>query len=253
MKPSTSPPRVYVGIVTYNSHTDLPHCLYGLAIQTYPNIYTLILDNVSTDQTVNWLREQASHIPLILNDKNVGFARAHNKIIARCTPALHEFYMPLNPDVKLTSEYIANLVTLLQQTKAGWGTGKLLLPDETDFHLNMLYSAGHGLRRGGYAFNIGYMLPDDGQFDTEREVFGAPGAAPLYSGQLIAAVAPDGNLFDPDMFMYGEDTDLDWRARRQGWRCWYTPKAVAYHRGSYPGSVQRDGALVNRYLGEAWS
>lgn len=249
MVPSAlSTPCVYVGIVTYNSLADLPICLHGLAAQTYANIRILILDNASTDQTVSWLHQQGPHIPLLLNEQNAGFARAHNQIVAHCAPASHEFYMPLNPDVELTPGYITTLVNLLQQTKGGWGTGKLLLLDDTGSHQNIIYSVGHGLLRGGYTFNIGYLMKDDGQFDSAREVFGAPGAAPLISGQLITAVAPDGNLFDPDMFFYGEDTDLDWRARRQDWRCWYTPHAVAYHRGSRPSDSQRDGALINRYL-----
>jgi GT2 family glycosyltransferase len=236
--------RVHVGIVTYNSLTDLPRCLNSLKAQTYPDIHLVILDNTSADGTVAWLQAHAPLVSLLINDQNVGFARAHNQIIAHCGPEPDEYYLPLNPDVELDPNYIASLVTLLQQTGGGWAIGKLRLLDSD----GLLYSVGHGLRRGGYTFNIGYRLPDEGQFDTVREVFGAPGAAPLFSGKLIADIAPQGEVFDADMFMYGEDTDLDWRARRLGWKCWYSPAAAAYHRGSHAQDIRRSEALANRYL-----
>lgn len=237
-----------MGIVTYNSLTDLPRCLSGLAAQTYPDIHVVFLDNASTDGTVAWLKTHVPHIPLLLNQQNKGFAKAHNQIISYCAPTPDEFYMPLNPDVELTSDYLTSLVVLLKRMGAGWVIGKLRLLDAAGQPSCLLYSVGHGLRRGGYTFNIGHQMPDEGQFDTVREVFGAPGAAPLLSGKLIADISSNGEVFDSDMFMYGEDTDLDWRARRRGWKCWYTSAAVAYHRGSQVRGIRRVDALTNRYL-----
>lgn len=231
---------VHVGIVTYNSVADLPACFAGLAAQTYPALVISVLDNASQDGSANWVRQHAPHARLVLSAANLGYGRGHNRLLAEQPGAA--YYMPLNPDARLTPGYIEALVNTLQTTGAGWGTGRLLLDDQH------FYSVGHGLRRDGYAFNIGYGLRDEGQFDTPREVFGAPGAAPLYTRAMIDALAPDGELFDSDMFMYGEDSDLDWRARRAGWRCWYAPAAVAYHRGSHAQGALRVQALGNRYL-----
>jgi GT2 family glycosyltransferase len=55
-------------------------------------------------------------------------------------------------------------------------------------------------------------------------------------------------FFDPDIFLYGEDTDVDWRARRAGWRCLYVPTAEAYHRGSRPRPELNVLIIGNRYL-----
>ncbi len=242
---------VHVGIVVFNSLLDLPACLAGLGKQTYPALTLTICDNASTDGGAAWLREHAaSRANLISNPTNIGFAAAHNQILASCRPSADDFYMPLNPDVSLEPGYITALVDACLRTSAGWATGKLRLPGAPD-GAPRIYSAGHALRRDGYALNIGYLLPDNGRFDAEREVFGAPGAAPLISGRLIADLAPDGQLFDADLFMYGEDVDLDWRARRQGWRCWYVPEALASHRGSQSATGRENWrrlALGNRYL-----
>jgi GT2 family glycosyltransferase len=157
-----------------------------------------------------------------------------------------DYYMPLNPDVRLAPHYIEKLMQGLQANQAGWGTGKLLLdmPDLDPY----LYSTGHALRRDGYATNIGHKLQVDSDSSVSREIFGAPGAAALISKGLITDVAPDGELFDRSMFMYSEDVDLDWRARRLGWRCWYVAEAEAIHRGGKASRHLRTMALGNRFL-----
>ena len=55
-------------------------------------------------------------------------------------------------------------------------------------------------------------------------------------------------LFDENFFLYGEDVDLDWRAQLRGMSCWYTPDAIAYHRGSHLSSDLEAMALANRML-----
>lgn len=232
---------VHIGIVTYNSLDDLPACFAALSAQTYPQLAVTVLDNASQDASAAWVEANAPHAHLIRSAENLGFGRAHNRILSMQPTAA--YYLPLNPDVRLQPGYIAQLVQALQANNAQWGTGKLLMAAG-----ERLYSVGHALRRDGYALNIGYGLPDSSQFDQPREVFGAPGAAPLYSRALIADIAPDGELFDPVMFMYAEDSDVDWRARRAGWRCYYTPSALAYHRGSHAQGWLRVQALGNRYL-----
>ncbi len=232
---------VHVGMITYNSLVDLAACSDALSRQTYPHIALTVLDNASQDGSADWVAAHAPHAMLIRSSANVGFAQGHNRILAQQPQAA--FYMPLNPDVRLEPDYIAALVACLQANNAAWGTGKLLSEDGSQ-----IYSVGHGLHRDGYAINIGHGLPDTGQFDSAWEVFGAPGAAPIYTRALLDDLTTDGEFFDATMFMYGEDVDVDWRARRAGWRCWYTPEAVAYHRGSAAQGKLRMQAVSNRYL-----
>jgi GT2 family glycosyltransferase len=238
-------PTVYIGIVTYNSLDDLPRLMLSLRDQTYPDLVITLLDNASTDGTIGWIRKYAADFNWILLCENLGFGRGHNRIYQTwrdfMVPA--DFYMALNPDVTLLPDYIERVVSAMQTTGAGWATGKLLLPESS-----RLYSAGHALRRDGYAFNIGYGLPDDGRFDEPREVFGAPGAAAIYAREMVESIAPDGMLFDPLMFMYNEDVDVDWRAQLTGWHCRYVPDALGYHRGSDAPPALRAEALANRFL-----
>ncbi|MBN1121097.1 MAG: glycosyltransferase family 2 protein, partial [Anaerolineae bacterium] len=234
---------IYVGIVTYNSLPDLPACIESLRGQQ-TNLSITILDNASTDGTPDWVAQYAPDCRLIRSEINCGYGVGHNRILETLALAPGDFYLALNPDVVLTPTYITTLAAALQDQQADWGTGKLMLPGGD----GRLYSAGHALLRSGYALNIGYGLPSDPALSQSREVFGAPGAALLLSHTLIEALTPGGNLFDPDFFLYGEDIDLDWRARHRGFRCWYEAEAAATHRGSAPAETLRVHALGNRYL-----
>lgn len=240
---------IYVGIVTYNSAADLLECLDALYQQTFSDMTIIAYDNASIDGSAAWLRTNAPTVRLIEGGENLGYGRAHNHLIRSAGLRQGDAYLALNPDAILAPDYLQTLWgALMGDADNGWATGKLLLKDADGVFTELVYSAGHGLLRSGFAFNIGYGLPDGDAYARSREVFGAPGAAALYRAEMIAALAPTGDFFDPAMFLYAEDTDIDWRARLQGWRCWYAAEATAYHRGSAPGGRLKMEAIANRYL-----
>ncbi len=240
---------VVVGLVTYNSMPDLPDCIATVRAQTEPEMRLVVFDNASGDGSADWVERKVPGATLLRSGQNLGYGRAHNQILKRCDLRPRDYYLALNPDVRLDRAYVAELKKGLVAGGAGWGTGKLRLPHGSGESLPRLYSVGHGLRRDGYFFNIGYGLPDEGHFEEAREVFGAPGAAALYAQPLIDSVSDEDAFFDEDFFMYGEDTDIDWRARRKGWLCMYVPSATASHGGGLPTEALRIEAVANRYLG----
>ena len=239
---------VYVGIVTYNSREDLPGCFAALAKQTYADVQVMVLDNASADESVAWVREHAPQCKLIVNRENVGFGRAHNQIVQVNNLQPGDFYLTLNPDAALLPDYISQLVQVMTETEAGWAGGKLLLKDDHNQPTGKLYSAGQGIRRDGYVVNVGEGMPDAPVFNQQREVFAVSGAALMIRQETIQAIASTGELFDEQMFLYSEDMDAGWRARLQGWHCWYVPTAAAYHRGGRLDAKRRRQALGNTYL-----
>ena len=86
-------------------------------------------------------------------------------------------------------------------------------------------------------------------------MFGATGAAALYRREMIEDISLDSEFFDTDFFSYREDADVAWRAQLLGWRCIYTPAAVAYHvrtvspenRRSIPKAINMH-SVKNRFL-----
>jgi GT2 family glycosyltransferase len=240
----TQKSRVVIGIVTYNSAHLIRSCLDALLKQTYRPLRIIILDNDSDDAISSVLAPYLDRVTFIAGTHNLGFGAGHNNIIHASQITKGDYYLALNPDARLTPTYIERLTRSLRVHHADWGIGKLVLDKKT----HTLYSVGHAMLRDGYAFNVGYGLKDDGRFSTPREVFGAPGAAALYRGSMIRSIAQRGNFFDPSLFMYYEDVDVDWRAQLAGKHCWYEPTAVAIHPGGIAPPSLTVQILNNRFL-----
>jgi GT2 family glycosyltransferase len=90
---------------------------------------------------------------------------------------------------------------------------------------DVINNAGAALYARGFSGDRGFLERDAGQYDTPQEVFGFSGGAVL----LARAMVDDVGLFDEQLFLYYEDTDLAWRGRRRGWRAAYVPTAVVRH------------------------
>jgi GT2 family glycosyltransferase len=221
----------------------MPRCLTALFGQTYAPISITVLDNRSTD-AIRKVMQRYSAVSFVANAANVGFGAGHNEIIRRTRLKSRDYYLAVNPDAVLDAQYIQRLLTSCENHHADWGVGKLY----KSMHAKTLYSVGHALLRDGYAFNIGYNQMDSGQYDDGKEIFGAPGAAALYRGSLIHSLSRGHNFFDPALFVYYEDVDIDWRAHLAHKHCWYESTAIAEHAGGIPSPVFISEALSNRFL-----
>jgi len=229
--------KVAVNIVTFNSGEDIAACLESLGRQTFRDFRIHVLDNASTDGTINALSR--FDLDLIRSQSNTGFARAHNDLI-RSYPA--EFALVLNPDAVLMPEFLERIVGALEsRSDAASATGKLLRFDGTT-----LDSTGIVMLRSQRHLDRGADEPDRGQFEKPEDVFGPSGAAALYRLKALQDVAIDGQFFDEDFFAYREDADLAWRCRLMGWTSIYVPSAVALHRRRVtPERRSQLSALIN--------
>jgi GT2 family glycosyltransferase len=244
-------PSVTVGIVTWNSERFLPSCLDGLEDQADPSIELVVVDNASTDRSVELVRERFPGARIIMNADNVGYCKAHNQAIAA---SQGEFYLALNPDVRMQPGFIEHMAESLEaRPECGSAVGKLWQVGVQEPRI--LDGAGLFMDRRRHQYLRGHGQPDRGQYDQPEEVFGADGAAPLHRRAMLEDVKVDGEYFDEQFFAYMEDVDLACRARLLGWRCWYEPAATAFHARSFqPGRRRamprrmRRVAVKNRYL-----
>jgi len=229
--------KVAVNIVTFNSGEDIAACLESLGRQTFRDFRIHVLDNASTDGTINALSR--FDLDLIRSQSNTGFARAHNDLI-RSYPA--EFVLVLNPDAVLMPEFLERIVGALEsRSDAASATGKLLR-----FDGKTLDSTGIVMLRSQRHLDRGADELDRGQFEKPEDVFGPSGAAALYRLKALQDVAIDGQFFDEDFFAYREDADLAWRCRLMGWTSIYVPSAVALHRRRVtPERRSQLSALIN--------
>lgn len=234
--------KVVVGIVTYRSGSVLRRCLQALKRQTFPRITVKIWDNAGEDEIRTIAK--SFQVPYIRSDRNLGYGGGHNALLQNTSLSDIDYYLTLNPDAVLDPAYVSSVVHCARTQSAGSVTGKLY----KDKNNLTLYSVGHAIFRDGYAFNIGYGMKDQGQYEKSKEIFGVPGAAALYSGAMIHALSRCGRFFDPDLFMYYEDIDVDWRGQLRGFSSWYTPRAIALHPGGVAPKILEGDILANRFI-----
>ena len=234
MRPET----VSALVVTWNSLGYIEPCLASLRAQGHPPSQIVVVDNGSSDGTVDWLRQQTD-VTLIEEGVNLGFAAANNRGLDQCTG---EALLLVNADVKLAPDYIERCLGRLAGDDIGSVTGKLLRATPP----GIIDSTGHTVYGIGWAENRGELLSDGPIFDRGQEVFGVCAAAGLYRAEALQSVSIEGQVFDETYFSYIEDVDLDWRLRWAGWRAWYEPEAVAIHHRSATGA--RFSAPVMRHI-----
>ncbi|MDX9829318.1 MAG: glycosyltransferase family 2 protein [Anaerolineae bacterium] len=224
-----------VVIPNWNGAHHLPVCLDALRAQTYRNLEVVVVDGASTDGSQELLAEEYPQIHLLALPRNLGLTGANN---AGFRAARGEILVSLNNDTEACPHFVEALVdALLAHPDAGMAASKMLLFDRRD----TIHSAGDGYGVDGIPFNRGVWQRDEGQFDEPGWVFGGCGGAVAYRRAMLDEIGP----FDETFFMYCEDVDLNWRAQLAGWRCWYTPGAVVYHKLSATGG----GPIASYYTG----
>ena len=216
--------------------------------QTHQPLKVVVVDNASDDETVSLLHRYRFCARIIRNEQNSGFAAAQNQAIKTFDS---EWVLTLNPDVRLEARFIERLVEAgSSDDHIGTVCGKLLAmgPDFSVPARPRFDSTGIFMTPNFRHLDRGSLTPDDGRYDRAEWVFGATGAAALYRRSMINDVSVDGEFFDEDFFAYREDADVAWRAQLLGWRCLYTPAAVAYHvRSVLPSNRRSQPAVINMH------
>ena len=231
-----SVPAVTISLVTWNGLRWLPGCLDSVAAQTLDDYELLILDNGSTDGSVEWLRERAAgepRITLVDSDVNLGYARAHNRNIDL---ARGDVVLLLNQDVELDPGFMAAAVKVLsKRSDVGSVQGRLLRLSPAGVRTDAFDTTGLVMYRDRRVVSRDQLSKaGDSRASTAGPVWGVDGAAPVYRRSAIetARLPRTGGgreVLDEDFFSYKEDVDLAWRLRRLGWSAWYEPDALAWH------------------------
>ena len=209
-------------IPNYNGKHLLAACLDSILPQLKREDRITIIDNGSSDGSVEFLRECYPRVHLLVNVTNLGFSAAINAgIVATEQPLV----FLLNNDTELAPDCLACIREDVKQApEYDFFALKML-----DFkHRSVLDGAGDGYFRGGMGYRLGTMEKDGPTFAKPAPVFGACAGAAVYRRSFFARVG----LFDEDFFAYLEDVDINLRANRRGMRCLFIPRPRVYHLGS---------------------
>ena len=212
-----------VVIPNYNGITYMEACLESLYAGTSKHFHVIVVDNASTDGSLEIVRQKFPQVRLIENTENTGFAKAVNQgIMASTTP----YVILLNNDTRAGLTFIHELEKAMDNDEGLFSAAAKMISlydrDKTD-------DAGDFYCALGWAFAKGKGKNPD-LFDKDYDIFAACGGAAIYRRALLAEDAI--GLFDENHFAYLEDIDIGFRAKFHGYRNRFVANSIVYHAGS---------------------
>lgn len=215
-------PMVSVIVLNYNGKRFLQDCFHSLVgTLNYPKerLQLIMVDNGSSDGSVEYMEANFPEVEIIRNSANLGFATGNN-VGAR--EARGEYLAFLNNDTRVHPDWLMELVrSVSREEGVVCAGGKILSWDgkKVDF-------VGGAMNFCGMGFQIDYGVPHDDRYLEEKEILFACGGSMLIGREIFLECGG----FDEDYFAYFEDVDLGWRLWVLGYRVVFSPRAITYHR-----------------------
>jgi len=227
-------PKVSIIILNWNGKEDTIECLESLKNITYPNYEILLVDNGSTDGSVECLRKRYPEIEIIENKKNLGFAEGNNVAIRKAIEREIDYVLLLNNDTIVDPKFLTELVNVAESNpKAG-----ILGPKIYYYNSKRIQSCGGNidLFRGVVSDQNKYRKESCKNNDVINTEF-LSGCAIL----VKTTVFEDIGLLEASYFAYYEDADLCVRAKSAGYDLLCVQTSIIWHKGSQSSKVNRYG------------
>jgi len=240
---SASPPLVSVVIVNWNGQSFLERNLRALSAQTFRDFEIILIDNGSTDDSLEGLEIRWPEVHLKRLHRNLGFAAANNRGVAL---SRGDWIALLNNDAFPSPNWLETLVNAgRDHPEYTFFASCLLSLSQTD----TIDGLGDAYHYTGYAWRQSHGRPLGKHPPASVEVFGPCAAAALYHRKDWLAAGG----FDESFFCYHEDVDLAFRLRLQGHRCLFLPEAVVEHVGSGSQGAASDFVRYHSHRNLVWT
>ncbi len=243
LKKIESQPLVSIIVVNWNGEKYLARCLDRIFSQSYPEYEVILVDNASSDHSVDNLEIRWSNIQVIRLEKNIGFVGGNN-LGARLA---HGCWLGLiNNDAFISPDWLEKMLEAAQEHgDFAFFASRIIQADAPD----KIDGTGDIYHVSGLAWHRQYNQPNARAAVMPDEVFSACAAAAFYDRESFL----EAGGFDEDFTSHHEDVDLGFRLRLRGLRCMYVPEALVEHVGSasYGRESQETVYQVHRNL--VWS
>lgn len=216
-------PTASVVVLNYNGLKHLEACFTSLLALNYPSdrLELLLVDNGSSDASLNFMREHFPTVRLVETGGNLGFAGGNNYGAER---AAGEYVAFLNNDTRVEPDWLSEMVkSLLRDSERGVVCTSSLMLDWSGEKID--FQAG-ALNFHGFGFQPSYGQPVEGRDIRPRDLLFSCGGSMLIRRDVFLEVGG----FDADFFAFFEDVDLGWRLWVLGYGVTLTPTAITYHR-----------------------
>lgn len=206
-------------IPNYNGLQFMEPCMEALKRQTCQEFDLLVVDNGSSDGSVEWLKEH--EIPSVFLPENTGFSGAVNVgIRASKTP----YVILLNNDTEVAPGYVEQLVKAIETSPRIFSVSPKMIQL---YHQDLMDDAGDMYSIMGWAYQRGVGQEVE-RYDRPCHIFSSCAGAAIYRREIFDEIG----YFDEMHFAYLEDIDIGYRAKIAGYYNRYCPQAVVYHVGS---------------------
>ncbi len=235
-------PTVAVVILNWNGKKLLEQFLPSVVASTYTNASIYVADNASTDDSVQFVKQNFASVKIIQNTTNEGFAKGYNTALQSIT---EDYIVLLNSDVAVTPNWLQPMVVMLQNNDTlGICQPKILNQINTQ-QFDYAGASGGFIDKYGYPFARGRVMDnvenDNAQYDDEADIFWASGAALMVRNNIYKKL----NGLDDSFFAHQEEIDFCWRTQLLGYKIMVCPQSVVYHVG---GATLQQGSPQKTYL-----
>ena len=224
----TDLPTVVIVILNWNGWEDTLVCLHSLKKITYSQYHIILIDNGSSDNSVEILTKyQDSYISFIPLKDNLGFAKGCNYGMQYALKEMDpDYILLLNNDTSVEPDFLTKIVESAEKMGAGM-TQPLILRMANH---QIIDTTGNYVS-WGLAVGRGSDQINRNQYQDSKGLVGVSGACALYKVRMICQIG----MLD-ESFKHGhEDTEYGWRAVRAGWKSLLVPSAIIYHKGDVSG------------------
>ncbi len=226
--------KIAIAILNWNGKKHLQQFLPSVVENSQPAA-VYVIDNGSTDDSVEFVESNFKDVKIIRLDKNYGFAGGYNKGLRQIQA---RYYVLLNSDVEVTPGWVQPVIDFMDQNPEIAAVQPKILSFLQRDTFEYAGASGGFIDKWGYPFARGRIFDvvekDTGQYDDIREIFWATGAAMFVRAQDYWEA---GGL-DADFFAHQEEIDLCWRLKNLGKKIYVYPAVKVYHLGG--GSLSYD-------------
>ena len=214
--------------MNFNGENWLKKFIPTFIIHSQEDADIYVIDNGSSDDSLNYLKKNSHAIKTIPLEKNLGFAGGYNEGLKKINA---EFFIIVNSDVEVTKNWISPLIKVLKNNENISAVQPKIKSYKNKDYFEYAGAAGGFIDLLAYPFCRGrvfdYTELDKKQYDTHREIFWASGACMAIKSRDFNDIGG----FDKDFFAHMEEIDLCWRLKNLGKNIFYTSESTVYHFG----------------------